>query len=322
MSDLKLGYSLSSEEHRPLDLVAYGQKAEQAGAEFLVVTDHFHPWVSQQGNSPFAWATLGGLSQVTEQVPVMTGVTCPTIRIHPAIIAHAAATVAAMLPGRFWLGVGAGEQLNEHVIGAGWPANDVRLAMLEEAIEVMRELWKGERTTHRGKHFEVDRARIYTLPDEPPPILVAAGGDRATELAGRCGDGFVGLVPDPDVIKTFGDAGGPAEPRVGQVHVCWAESEEAARSTALEWWPNAAVPGDLTWEIAEPKDFEALAESTTEDEVAESVVCGPDPGPMVEELREFEQAGYTHMYVHQVGPDQEGFLRFFEQELKPALRDA
>jgi len=318
--DLQLGYALSGEEHRPLDLVANGARAEEIGFDFLGVSDHFHPWVGRQGNSPFVWSVLGGLSQATERIAVMTGVTCPTIRIHPAIIAQATATVAAMLPGRFWFGVGAGEQLNEHVIGEGWPPNDLRLEMLEEAIEIIRELWEGERTTKRTKHFTVDRARIYTLPEEPPPILVAAGGDRATKLAGRLGDGLVGLVPDADVVKTFEEAGGAGKPKVGQSHVCWGEDEAECRKLALEWWPNAAVPGDLSWEIAEPPHFEALAESTSEDEVAESVLCGPDPGPILEELREFADAGYTHMYVHQVGPDQDGFLSFAERELLSALR--
>ncbi len=316
--DLQLGYALSGEEHRPLDLVANGVRAEELGFDFLGVSDHFHPWVDRQGNSPFVWSVLGGLGHATERISVMTGVTCPTIRIHPAIIAQATATVASMLPGRFWFGVGAGEQLNEHVIGEGWPPNDLRLEMLAEAIEILRELWKGERTTKRTKHFNVDRARIYTLPEEPPPIFVAAGGDRATKLAGRLGDGLVGLVPDEDVISTFEEAGGSGKPKVGQVHVCWGPDEAKARKTALEWWPNAGVPGDLTWEIAEPPHFEGLAELMSEEDIAESVLCGPDPGPILEELQEFADAGYTHMYLHQVGPDQEGFLSFAEKELLPA----
>jgi coenzyme F420-dependent glucose-6-phosphate dehydrogenase len=316
---VRLGYALSGEEHPAQELIRYGARAEQAGADFLVATDHFHPWVGRQGHSPFVWATLGGLAQATSSVEVLTGVTCPTIRTHPAIVAHATATVATMLPGRFSLGVGAGEALNEHVVGEGWPPNDVRLEMLEEAIRVIRELLHGEEVNHRGEFYEVDRARLYTVPDRPPPIVVAAGGPRATKLAGRSGDGLFGLIPEPSVIEQFEQAGGRGCPRYGQIHVCWAESEQAARATAREWWPNAAVPGDLSWEIAVPAHFEALAEDVTEEQVAESVVCGPDPGPVLEQLSAFKRAGYDHAYLHQVGPDQEGFLDFFERELRPAL---
>lgn len=320
MATLKIGYALSCEEHPGSELVGLGRAAEEAGVDFLGVSDHFHPWVSQQGHSPFVWSVLGGLAQTTSRVEVMTGVTCPTIRIHPAIVAQAAATAAEMLDGRFILGVGAGEQLNEHVVGQGWPGNDLRLDMLEEAVLVMRELWRGERTTHRGEYFTVEAARIYTLPEQPPPIYVAAGGQIATKLAGRIGDGFVGLVPDESVISTFEAAGGEGKPKVGQVHVCVAADEDDAKRTAKEWWPNAAVPGDLSWEIAEPPHFEAFAESVTEDDVAESVICGPDPGPILEEVQAFADAGYSHVYIHQVGRDQEALLSLMRNDLLPALR--
>lgn len=321
MAAPKLGYTLSCEEFPGSRLVELARQAEEAGADFLGISDHFHPWVGKQGNSPLVWAVLGGVAQTTERIEVMTGVTCPTIRVHPAIVAQAAATTAEMFGGRFILGVGAGEQLNEHVVGRGWPANDVRLEMLEEAIGVLRKLWEGERTTIRGKHFTVEQARIYTLPEEPPPIYVAAGGDIATKLAGRVGDGLVGLVPDESVIGTFEEAGGAGKPKVGQVHVCVAPDEDQARATAVEWWPNAAVPGDLSWELAEPPLFEALAEEVSEDDVAESVICGPDAGPILEEVRAFADAGYTHVYLHQVGPDQDALLDLMREELLPELRD-
>jgi G6PDH family F420-dependent oxidoreductase len=316
----EIGYTLSSEEFGPRDLVRFAQRAEAAGFDFVSVSDHFHPWVDEQGHSPFVWATLGGVAGATERVAVATGVTCPTIRVHPAIVAHAAATVASMMPGRFILGLGAGENLNEHIVGRGWPEPSVRQERLEEAVEVIRGLWRGELFSHRGRHFTVEQARLYTLPDELPPIFIATGGERATELAGRIGDGMFGLVPDADVISQFEAAGGADKPRLGQVHVCWAEDAERARKTALASWPNAGVPGSLSWELALPSHFEAAAESVTEDEIANSVVCGPDPAPFLEAAKEFVDAGYTHVYFHQVGPEQEQFIDFAERELLPGLK--
>ena len=258
---------------------------------------------------------------MTERVRVGTGVTCPTTRIHPAIVAQAGATTARMFDGRFYLGVGAGENLNEHILGDRWPEASVRQERLEEAIEVIRLLWEGGLQSHHGRHFTVENARIYTLPDEPPPIMVAAGGPQATELAGRIGDGFVGLVPDPEVIEQFQRAGGEGKPRFGQVHVCWAEDAAYARSTALKWWPTAAAGGNLNWELPLPSLFEDATAWAGEDDIAKSIVCGPDPEPQVEAVREFAEAGYDHIYLHQVGPDQEGFLRFAERELLPRLRE-
>jgi G6PDH family F420-dependent oxidoreductase len=243
------------------------------------------------------------------------------MRVHPAIVAQAAATAAAMLRGRFWLGVGSGENLNEHIVGRGWPQTAVRQEMLEEAIGLIRELWKGGLTSHHGRHFTVENARLYTLPDEPPPIIVASAGERATELAGRIGDGLFGLVPDAEVITAFEAAGGEGKPRFGQVHVCWAESEDDARRTALEWWPNAVVSGNLPWELPLPSHFESASEWADEDAVAESIVCGPDPERHTAAIREFVDAGYDHVYFHQIGPDQTAFLRFAERELLPRLDD-
>ena len=314
----ELGYTLSSEEHRPNELVRFARRAEEAGFGYALVSDHFHPWVSSQGQSPFVWGTIGGIAQATERLRVGTGVTCPTIRMHPAIVAHAAATAAAMMPGRFFLGLGSGENLNEHVVGARWPAGDERLEMLEEAIEVIRLLWQGGQQTHRGKHYTVEDTRIYTLPDEPPPILVAAAKPGAAELAAR-NDGFIGVAPQAELIERFEQAGGAGKPKYGQVHVCWAESEEEAKRTAFEVWPNAAIKGELTQELPNPEHFEQAAQMVTPDDVAEAVPCGPNPEPIVEMIRQYAEAGYEHVYVHQIGRDQEGFLRFAERELLPAF---
>src|SRR5437588_2272592 len=206
--DMELGYALSSEEHGPRDLVAYARRADEAGFSFALISDHYHPWTDKQGQSPFVWSVIGGIAQVTERLRLGTGVTCPTIRIHPAVIAQAAATSAAMMPGRFFLGVGTGENLNEHILGDRWPFPDERLEVLEEAVEVIRLLWQGGYRTHRGKHYRVEKARIYTLPDELPPIAGAAGGLEAAELAGRIGHGLIAVAPEPAPVKGREEAGG------------------------------------------------------------------------------------------------------------------
>jgi G6PDH family F420-dependent oxidoreductase len=314
----EIGYAISTEEHRPLDMLRHAQLAEAAGFPYTLVSDHYHPWTDSQGQSPFVWGLLGALATTTDRMRYGTGVTCPLIRIHPAIVAQAAATAASLMPGRFFLGVGTGEELNEHVTGERWPAADERLSMLEEAIYVMRELWKGELTTIRGEHYDVDHARIYTLPEEPIEIAVAAAQPQAAELAGRLGDALVATAPDEEVVGAYRDAGGSG-PIYGQLTVCYDEDESRARKTALEIWPNALAPGRCGQELPLPSDFEPFGEQGTEEQIAEVVVCGPDVDLYVEKIREFEQAGFSHVYIHQVGPDQEAFFRFWERELRDRL---
>src|SRR5918992_5452628 len=216
MADVQIGYAISSEEHLPNDIVRHARMAEEAGFTYALISDHYHPWVDAQGHSPFVWSVIGGIATATENLRLGTGVTCPTIRIHPAIVAQAAATSAAMMPGRFFLGVGTGENLNEHVTGARWPAPDERLDLLEESIEVMRLLWQGGEQTHRGRHYTVDHAQLYTLPDAPIPVAVAAAQPLAAELAGRAGDAFVTTTPDPEIVEAYTSAGGDGR-RYGQV---------------------------------------------------------------------------------------------------------
>jgi G6PDH family F420-dependent oxidoreductase len=258
---------------------------------------------------------IGGVAEETERIRLGTGVTCPTIRIHPAILAQAAATSAVMMDGRFFLGVGSGEELNEHVTGARWPGPEARLEMLEEAIEVMRLLWQGGYQSHRGKHYTVEQARIFKLPDEPPEIAVAASQPNAAELAGRVGDGLIAVAPDEELVQTFGTD----KPRYGQLHVCYAENEQQARQTAHELWPNAAMGGPLGQELATTEQYEAVAELVSEDDVAEEVICGPDAQRHLDAIREYEDAGFTHVFVHQIGHEQEGFLRFYANEILPNL---
>ena len=314
----EFGYTLSSEEFPPGDLVRLARRAEELGFPFAAISDHFHPWVDEQGQSPFVWAVLGGIAEATSTIRIGTGVTCPTIRVHPAIVAHAAATVATMMPGRFFLGVGSGENLNEHVTGEHWPAPDERLDMLEEAIEVIRTLWVGGYQTFRGDYYDVEQARIYTLPEQPPEIIVAADKPLAAALAGRSGDGLWSTKPNPETVKSFEDANGEG-PRYIQIHLCWAESEEEAVETAYRIWPNAAIPGDLSQELVIPRHYEQAAQTVTPELIAESVSCGPDPAGVLEQVRKCLEAGYDHVYFHQIGSDQEGFFRFWEEELRPQL---
>ena len=316
---MELGYALSSEEHGPRDLVANAKRAEEAGFSFASISDHFHPWIDRQGESPFVWSVIGAIAEATESLQLMTGVTCPMIRIHPAIIAQAAATSAGLMPGRFRLGLGTGENLNEHVLGDRWPPADVRLEMLEESIEVIRLLWQGEESSHRGRHYTVDHARIYSLPEELPPILIAAKGDKATTLAARAGDGLISTSPETDQIKLFEKEGGRNKPRYGMIHVCWAEDEDTARKIAREWWPTSALKGEVGVELPLPRHFEQAADNVTEDDVAKTTICGSDPEKHLEEIRKFEEAGYSHVYVHQVGPHQSGFIDFYEQQVMPKL---
>ena len=310
----EFGYALSSEEHPPLDLVRNAKAAEDAGFQFAMISDHFHPWVDAQGQSPFVWGVIGGIAQATDRIQLGTGVTCPTIRLHPAIVAHAAATSAVMMPGRFFLGVGSGENLNEHVLGDKWPAADERVELLEEAIEVIRLLWKGGFQSFRGEYYEVEQARLYTLPDEPPPLAVAAAKPVAAELAGRAGDALINVAPDGEAIEAFEQSGGAGKPKYGQITVCWADSEEAARKTIKDVWPNAGLEGDLSQELATPVLFEQATE-LVDDKDLESLPAGPDPDPYLESIRAYADAGYTHIYFHQVGRDQDGFFRFWREEL-------
>jgi G6PDH family F420-dependent oxidoreductase len=315
---VEIGYAISSEEHLPNDIVRHARLAEEAGFTYALISDHYHPWVDAQGHSPFVWSVIGGIANATERLQLGTGVTCPTVRIHPAIIAQAAATSAAMMPGRFFLGVGSGEALNEHITGERWPETEVRLEMLEEAIEVMRLLWQGGNQSFHGMYYTVENARLYTLPEEPVPVMIAASGSSAAELAGRIGDGFISTAPDKEVVQAFEKAGGKG-PRYGQMTVCWNENEKKALETAHKIWPNAGIPGELSQELPTPAHFEQAAQLVTPEKLTESVVVGPDPEKYLAMIDQFAQAGFDHVYIHQIGPDQDGFIRFAEKEVLPRL---
>ncbi len=316
----KIGYFLSSEEHAPKALVEQAGSAERAGFDALWISDHYHPWNDEQGQSAFVWSVLGAIAQATDRLPIYTAVTCPTLRIHPAVVAQAAATAAVLCEGRFGLGVGTGEALNEHIFGDVWPQTDVRLEMLEEAIELIRLLWEGKNTSSRGKHYTVENARIYTLPDAPPPILVSGFGPKSIELAGRVGDGYMSTMADPEMVRQFRAAGGAGKPTQAGLKVCWGKDEGAARKTAYRLWPNSGLPGELSQVLPTPRHFEQAASLVTEEMIGQSIVCGPDVDRHVAAVQEYVAAGYDEVYVGQIGPEQDGFFGFYQREVLPRLR--
>jgi len=313
-----IGYFLSCEEHPPGELVRQATMAQQAGFQGLWISDHYHPWLDEQGQSPFVWSVLGALSQAVT-LPVTTAVTCPIRRIHPAVLAQAAATTAVQHQGRFRLGVGTGEALNEHIIDPAWPPAAERREMLEESIEIMRRLFTGELVTHRGKHYRVDTARLYTVPEEPPPIYMSAFGTSTATLAGRIADGFICVQPDAALRKTFEEAGGAGKPTAGGLKVCWGPDEKQARRTAHRLWRTEAIGGEAMQVLQLPRHFGQLGELVTEEQIGELLPCGPDPERVATAVREFLDAGYEEVYVNQIGPDQDGFFRFFSEEVLPRL---
>lgn len=313
---MKLGYFLSSEEFGPRELVRQAKLAEDAGFHALWISDHFHPWNDEQGESPFVWSVIGAIAEATD-LPVTTGVTCPTIRIHPAIVAHAAATSALLLgPGRFNLGVGTGEALNEHVLGDHWPEADVRLEMLEEAIHIMREMWKGKQFSHDGAHYLVENARLYSVPEETIPVLVSGFGPKAIEVAGRVGDGFCTVEPDADAVQRFRDSGGKGVVHAG-TKVCYGADKDACLDTVFRIWRNEGLPGELPQILPTPAHFEQASELVTREMIDESRVTGPDLDEHVAHFQEFADAGIDELFVQQIGPDNEAFFEAFKRDVVP-----
>ncbi len=318
---MKLGYFLSCEEFAPAELMTQARLAEEAGFSSLWISDHYHPWVNAQGNSAFVWGVIGALSQTTS-LPVTTAVTCPTVRIHPAVIAQAAATAAVQLEGRFTLGVGSGEALNEHILGDPWPDADTRLEMLEEAVAVIRRLWSGKQVSHRGTHYRVENARIYTQPGTPPRILVSGFGPKAIDLAARIGDGFCLVTPDGDAVNRFREQGGGDKPVQAGTKVCYGTDEAACRRTVHRLWPNEAIPGELAQILPTPAHFEQTAGLVTEEMIGEEVVCGPDLDRHLAHLRQFADAGVDELYVQQVGGDHEAFFAAYRDTVLPQIEVA
>jgi G6PDH family F420-dependent oxidoreductase len=313
----RVGYFLSAEELAPATLVATARAAQAAGLDRIWVSDHYHPWTTEQGESGFVWSMLGAIASTTD-LKMTTAVTCPTDRIHPAVLAQAAATLACLAPDRFTFGVGSGERLNERILGGLWPPAEIRHERLEEAIGLIRRLWTGETVTHRSSHYTVDAARVFSLPEKLPDILVSGFGPKAAELAARAGDGYMNVQPAADLVATYRGAGGSGLVQ-GGLKFCWAESADEAAKTAYRLWGFEGIGGQSAQELPSWAEFEALAEVSSPEQVAEQVPCGPDPAALAAAIDSYFKAGFDEVYVSQIGPDQAGGLRFLVDDVLPLL---
>lgn len=319
---VQIGYTMMTEQAGPRALVDDLVAAEQAGFDFSVTSDHYFPWLDSQGHAPYAWSVLGAAAQATSRIPLMTYVTCPTVRYHPAVVAQKAATMQLLSEGRFRLGLGSGENLNEHVVGAGWPSPQVRLEMLDEAVDIIRALFTGDNVNHQGTHFDVSNARLWDVPDKLPPIGVAVSGGRSCALAGRQADLVIATEPKAELIEAFDRHGGSGKPRVGQLPVCYDTDKDAAIARAhdqFRWsvggWPvNSELPG--------PSGFAGATQFVTREDMAQQIPCGDDVDAFVDAVRPFVDAGFTEVALVQVGGDrQRPFIDWAEKKLLPALRD-
>jgi G6PDH family F420-dependent oxidoreductase len=317
---MRVGYFLSSEEWGPHDLVAQARQAQAAGFEGLWISDHYHPWNDEQGHSPFVWSTIGAISQTAPGMHVTTAVTCPTMRIHPAVVAQAAATSAVLLKGNFSLGLGTGEALNEHIFGDRWPAADERLEMLEEAVEVIRTLWEGGVQDHRGRHYRVEHCRVYDLPEQSPKIIISGFGEKAVALAARIGDGYCTVGPDADSVQKFRSEAGNGKLVQGGLKVCWGADEGQARKTVHRLWANEGLPGELAQLLPTPAHFEQASELVTEALATEDVPCGPDVDAHVEAIEAYREAGFDELYINQIGPDQDAFFAAYREHVLPRIQ--
>jgi coenzyme F420-dependent glucose-6-phosphate dehydrogenase len=317
---MKFGLTLSSEEHEPARLLAIAQLAEESGFDFVSISDHFHPWLDDQGHSPFVWTMLGALAERTSRVGVVVGVTCPIMRIHPAILAQATATTSRLLGERFTWGVGTGEALNEHILGDKWPTAPQRLEMLEEAVAVIRELWQGENVSFDGDYFTVENARIFDAPASPVPVVVSAFGPKAAELAARIGDGLWTTGGASDTIDGWKNAGGTG-PIYSQLDICWNPDPDAALEIVERVWRTGGVPGQLMQDLPTPTHFDTAASLVRRDDLAETVIAGQDEDRLLDEVRAAADSGVDHVYFHQIGDDQESFCQAWRDGLAARLAD-
>jgi G6PDH family F420-dependent oxidoreductase len=314
----RYGYFLSSEEYEPAELARQARLAQQAGFDALWISDHFHPWLDEQGQSSFVWPVIGAISQATS-LPITTAVTCPIMRMHPALVAQAAATAGMLTNGRFNLGLGTGEALNEHIVGKRWPSAEERLEMLEEAVGLIRDLSTGDQVNHRGRYFAAETARLYSVPDQPPPIYISGFGRQSVLLAARIGDGYMSVMPDADMVRLYREAGGGARPVQGGLKVCWDPDAAKARKTMHRLWPTEVIPGEALQLLPLPRHFGQLSEMVTEEMI--TAPCGPDPGVHHAGLRQFADAGFDEVYVGQVGGASEAFFEFYAEQVLPRARE-
>jgi len=319
----RYGYTLMTEQSGPREIVRYAAAAEDAGFDFEVMSDHYSPWLDSQGHAAYAWSMLGAVTQVTDRVELMTYVTSPIMRYHPAVVAQKAATIGILSEGRFTLGMGAGENLNEHVVGRGWPPVNVRHEMFVEAIEIISKLFDGGYVNYAGQHYRVDSAKLWDLPDVRVPIGAAVSGDQSIRVTAPLADHLITTEPQAELVQKWDAATGGRESRkIGQIPVCWGPDKDKAIEVAHDqfrwfaggWKVNAELPGT--------SGFAGATQFVTPEDVASSIPCGPEVGPMVEAVRSFTDAGFTDVALVQVGDEsQEDFLRFAESELLPALRE-
>ena len=315
------GYTLMCEQLGPKELIRNGVQAEEARFDFGVISDHFHCWLEEEGQSPFAWSVLGAVASRTTRMPLMTMVTCPTVRYHPAIVAQMAATISLISDGRFTLGLGAGENLNEHIVGRGWPPANVRHLMLEEAIDVIRKLWEGRYVSHQGDFFTVHDARIFSAPSPAPPMAVAVSGPESCRLAARTGSALIAVDPIPELVSIYREAGGKG-PCYAQIALCYDRDEASAVKTAHAFQRYAMLGWKVMSELPNTVNFEAATSVVREADVARQIPCGPSVDRHIDGIKKYVDAGYDRIAVLQAGRDQDGFFRFWNEELKPGLEKA
>jgi G6PDH family F420-dependent oxidoreductase len=320
---VRFGYTLMTEQAGPRDLVRYAAGAERAGFDFEVMSDHYFPWLDSQGHAPYAWSVLGAVAQATERVELMTYVTCPIIRYHPAVVAQKATTVQLLSDNRFTLGLGAGENLNEHVVGRGWPPVNVRHEMLAEAIGIIGALFDGDYVSYRGNHYRVDSAKLWDLPDVRVPIATAVSGEQSIQLFAPVSDAMIAVEPNAELCSRWDHVAGDRESRkIGQIPICWDPDRDAAVARAHDqfrwfaggWKVNAELPG--------PDGFAGATQFVRPEDVAQNIPCGPDVEPIVSTVSAFWKAGFTDIALVQIGGDhQDDFFPFAREELLPALRE-
>ncbi|MCT4351977.1 LLM class F420-dependent oxidoreductase [Streptomyces sp. Je 1-79] len=316
------GYTMMTEQAGPRDLVGHVVEAERAGFDFAVMSDHSFPWLESQGHAPYAWSVLGAAAQATSRIPLMTYVTCPTFRYHPAVVAQKAATVQLLSEGRFRLGLGSGENLNEHIVGSGWPSAGVRLDMLEEAVEIIRALFGGEYVTHHGTHFQVDNARLWDVPETPPPLGIAVSGPRSCEVAGHHADLVIATEPRKELLDAFDAHGGAGKPRIGQLPVCYDPDRDTAVKRAHDQFRWALGGWKVNAEIPLPGGFDQAAQYTRPEDVAQTIPCGDDVDTFVDAVRPYVEAGFSDVALVQVGGEhQQAFTDWARTTLLPALRE-
>ena len=318
LKTMKYGYKLSAEGFGPKELIRQAVAAERAGFDFVEISDHYHPWLDVQGHSPFAWNVLSAIAVRTSTLGLATGVTCPTVRYHPAIVAQAAATLAIISDDRFTLGIGAGERLNEHVVGLGFPSVRGRHERLVEALDIINLLWQGGYQSYEGKHLQLEDARVFDLPDRLPVIAVAAGGKKAAELAATHGTGLFATEARADLVGAFTGAGGTG-PKYAEVPMAWATTEQAGVDEALRTTRWALTGWKVMSELPNPVNFEAASQTVRADDIREKFAVGPGAAPYLAALQEYAAAGFDHLVLQNAGPDPDGFLDFFAKELRPEL---